>query len=452
VHRTLTMLIAISVALSFTVISSAGRDESDKAFAEFDRLLPLASASDNEANATEVRKALKDDSPWMVIAAVEAVRQAQVDKAAGKVFLPDVLALMGKDNEKLHKEEIVTVNILACLRTLVRKDDPEAMTVVKALVDWQRWSDNKIVRLRHMAERVLFELTDEDCTLKTETLDFWEWWMRNKNAGQDPGKAPEKRSKTAPVLFKEPMVGTRVVFVIDVSDSMKWPISEEDLPGMKKKIPHLPWDKMPVSPSPMDLAKAELTYSIDKLRPDKDADGKAPKGTKRNPEARHFAIITYSTEVALFTTTGWVEATDASCNTWMTEVEKLTPEHTTNIHGGLVMAFGLSDARKETPHPEVDKDCVLTGAHTVVFLTDGYPTWSNDSKVASAKDEFGNPVGDGEYVKRDKLIELAAHLNRFRKVTINTVGIGNHDKKLMGALAKQSGGAYTDWYCRINLK
>jgi hypothetical protein len=210
---------------------------------------------------------------------------------------------------------------------------------------------------------------------------------------------------------------------------------------------------LPSEPTPMDVAKAELAYSIDKLRPDK-APADKPKGrsTRRDPEARHFAIITYSTEVTMFTEGGWVEATDASCNSWMTAVDKLETESTTNIHGALVMGFGLSDARLETPEPEVDKDCVLTGAHTIVFLTDGYATWSNDSRTSTAKDEFGNPCGDGEYVKRDKLIELAATLNRFRKVVINTVGIGNHDKKLMGQLAKQSGGHYEDWYCRIVTK
>jgi hypothetical protein len=35
---------------------------------------------------------------------------------------------------------------------------------------------------------------------------------------------------------------------------------------------------------------------------------------------------------------------------------------------------------------------------------------------------------------------------------INTVGIGIHDKELMKGFAKQSGGAYTDWYCKIDWK
>jgi hypothetical protein len=453
-YRTIYAL-AIALALLASTVVTSAKDDRDEAFEEFARLLPLATASADETNAKEVRKALDDKSPWIVVAAVEAVRQAHVDRSgAGKVFLPEILALLTKDKEKLHKEEIVLVNVLECLRTLVRKDDPESMTLVKALVEWQRWSNNEVVRLRHMAERVLFELTEQDCTLKTETLTFWDWWIFSKTNNQDTEKPPEKKSKTAPIIFKEPMVGTRLVFVIDVSDSMKWEISEKDLPGLKKKVPHLPWDKMPLRPTAMDVAKAELVHSIDKLRPApevEDDDKPKKRDTKRNPETRHFAIVTYSDEAKWFTN-GWVEANDANCNTWMTDVDKLTTESRTNIHGGLVLAFGLSEARNETPSPEVDKDCVLTGAHTIVFLTDGYATWSNDSKVQSGTDQWGreNQIGDGEYVKREKLLELAAQLNRFRKVLINTVGIGNHDKELMRLLAKQSGGSYQDWFCAID--
>ncbi|MCZ7605041.1 MAG: hypothetical protein M5U25_03015 [Planctomycetota bacterium] len=170
------------------------KDDSKEAFSEFERLLPLVTSGD-EKDAAEVRKALGDKSHWIVIAAVEAVRQGEVDKpGAGKVFLPDVIALMGKDSEKLHKEEIVTVNVIACLGALAGRDDPEALTVAQALVDWQRWSKNQVVRLRHMAERVLFKLSGEDCTLTDDTITFWEWWVRNKGVAQAE-KAPEKKEQ-----------------------------------------------------------------------------------------------------------------------------------------------------------------------------------------------------------------------------------------------------------------
>ncbi|MCG3184733.1 MAG: hypothetical protein ICCCNLDF_02862 [Planctomycetes bacterium] len=450
---------AMLLALAPAVIADRVRpvpvkDDSKEAFSEFERLLPLVKSGE-EADAKAVREALGDKSPWVVIAAVEAVRQGEVDKpGAGKVFLPEILGLMSEDSAKLHKDEIVTVNLLACLGALAKRDEEDALKVVQALIDWQRWSKNQVVRLRHMAERVLFNLSGEDCTLTEDTISFWEWWVRNKGMAQAE-KAPEKKSKTAPIVFKEPIVGTRLVFVIDISDSMKHPINADDLEKIKKLTSHLDWKSMPDRPNPLDLAKAELKYSIDKLRPDAAANAKDKKkgtrGVKGDPEARTFAIITYSKDVAMFTD-GWIEATDKNCDLWIKNVDDLALESTTNIHGALLKAFKFNGSKKESDSPELDRECILNGAHTIVFLTDGYPTWSDDSDSTSEKDEFGNPVGNGQYVKRDKLLELAAHLNRFRKVMINTVGIGIHDAKLMKGFAKESGGAYTDWGCKIDWK
>lgn len=419
------------------------------AYSEFDRLLPLA-RSDKDADTAQVRAALADPKTcWDGIAAVEAVRQAEVDQpGAGKRFLAEVLALMDEKYKKLHEQQIFTVNVLACLATLVTKGDPDVVKVVKAIVAWQRWSKNSGTRLRDMADRALFKLTGEDCTLKEETLGFWDWWIAQQALPQGP--APVKESRTAPVIFKEPMVGTRVVFVIDVSDSMKYPISKADLPKMREKAPNLPWDKES-KPTAMWVAIEELARAIDALRPPKVLPGRNPRSTKTEPEPRHFAIVTYSHESKMFTE-GWVEATKANCDTWMRKVRGLGTETTTNIHAGLAQAFAISGKTNSASNPEYDAECVLTGAHTIVFLTDGYPTWSNDSTARDAKDEFGNPTGNGDYCKRDKLAELARHINRFRKVVINTVGIGIHDKALMAAFAKDSGGGYTDWGCSIDWK
>ncbi len=422
-----------------------------RAYDHFERLLPLALDSANEAAAKEVRGALTDGkSPWITIAAVEAVRQAEVDKpGSGRIFLPDVMALMGEKHAKLHEEEIVPVNVMACLGVLVKAEDKDNVTaVVQALVDWQKRTKNEIVRLRHMAERVLSTLTGEDCTLREDTVAFWEWWLKNQ-AAKVAEKAPEKKSKTAPVVFREPIVGTRIVFVIDVSDSMKWKIDADDIPKLKAKAPHLPWDKER-EPTALWLATQELAHSITQLKPDdpKKGGGKGTRRPKNDPELRYFAIVTYSKDIKLVTD-GWVEASEKNCRVWSDHARDLETETLTNIHGGLMQAFGLSAARTNTSSPELDRDCVLTGAHTIVFLTDGYPTWSEDSSDMSGTNEFKHAVGNGEHVKREKLIELAVRTNRFRKVMINTVGIGNHDKELMKAFAKNAGGAYTDWFCNI---
>ncbi|MBX3473591.1 MAG: VWA domain-containing protein [Planctomycetes bacterium] len=448
--RVILLLAAACLAFHFGAPNQLAADGDPKsAFAEFDRLLPLAKSA-QEADLATVRAALTDaKSAWLTMAAVEAVRQAEVDQpGTGKRFLPQVLALLDEKHKKLHEQQIFTVNVLACLASLAARGDPEVADIVKAIVAWQRWSRSSVTRLRDMADRALFKLTGEDCTLKDDTLAFWDWWVVQQAAPK--GDAPAKESRTAPIIFKEPMVGTRVVFVIDLSDSMKYPITKADIPKMREKAPNLPWDKES-KPTALWIAVEELARSIDALRPPKVQPGRNPRSTKTEPEPRHFAIVTYSHEAKVLTG-GWVEASHANCNSWMKQARALETETTTNIHAGLTLAFAISGKSNSAINPEYDTECVLTGAHTIVFLTDGYPTWSNDSTARDAKDEFGNPTGNGEYCKRDKLAELARHINRFRKVVIHTVGIGIHDKALMAAFAKDSGGGYTDWGCSIDWK
>ncbi|MBX3458903.1 MAG: VWA domain-containing protein [Planctomycetes bacterium] len=462
-YRTIAAAIALSIAIGWASAGAPGNlpvqaDDRGRSYDYFDKLLPQARNSADEAAAKEVRDALNNGkSPWLTMAAIEAIRQAEVDQpGTGEVFLPDLLALLDEKQKKLHdKNEIVTVNLFVALGVLLDKESEQVPDVVRALVNWHKWSKNDVVRLRHLAERVLGKLTGEDCTLKDETLAFWDWWLRNKAMKQavpEGEKQPEKKSKTAPIIYTEPMVGTRVVFVIDVSDSMKWPIAADDVPKLKAKAPHLPWDKES-APTALWLATQELAYSIEKLKPDTAAGGKGTRQQRNNPEMRHFAIVTYSKEVKLLTD-GWVEATDQNCKKWANNARDLAPESLTNIHGGLMQAFGLSEKRAMTSSPELDRDCVLTGAHTIVFLTDGYATWSDDSTSQNQPDQWGraNQVGDGKFVKAEELVKLAIYLNRFRKVTINTVGIGNHDKELMKAFARNGGGSYVDWECKIDWK
>lgn len=426
-------------------------DDAQDAFGKFEKLLPLVKNSANEKAAATVREALGNrKNVWTVIPAVEAVRQGEVDDpGSGAVFLDDILPLMGEDCDELHEDEFFTVNVLACLGAMAEKGDDDAIRIVKAIVGWQRWSENEVTRLRDVADRVLFKLTAENSTLNNKTLGFWEWWIATGGKARTDEKPPERQSKTAPVVFKEPIVGTRTMFVIDTSDSMRHPINNDDKEKLAREVPHLDWDDID---TPMDLAIAELVHSLRQLEEEKKPDRDERKtGTKEHFAYRHFAIITYDTDVELLTP-GWVAASKGGINEWCREVKRLEPEHTTNIHGAIKMSFGLGGGESISARPALDRDCLLHGAHTIVFLTDGYPTWSDDSNDRSARNEWGHSVGDGEYVKRDKLLELTAELNRFRKVIVNTVGIGAHDRELMEGMAEMTGGSYTDWECRIEWK
>lgn len=416
---------------------------------QYELLYVLARNTESEAVEKHLRATLiESTSPWATMATVRAIRRAEQEvSGAGSRFLKEIMGLMHISRAKLHEQELLTVNVMACLSAMTRKGDEHALDVVRSIVEWQKWSQNSVVRLRDLADRLLYKISEEDCTLTNNTVPFWEWWVANQTARQ-VAEQPTKQSRTAPVVFKEPIIGTRIVFVIDVSDSMKWPIALEDREMMKEKVPHLDWSRIDTA---MDLAIEELAYSLDKLRPPPQVDG--PRGTRpkkeEGDERRKFAIITYSKETSIFTE-GWQEATNTNLDSWIKEVRNLSTESTTNIHAALLDSFGLSEKAGRAREPEIDRDCVLTGAHTIVFLTDGYPTWSEDSEEQTAENEWGQLVGNGEHVKRDNLLALARRLNLFRNVLINTVGIGKHDEKLMKDMARDAGGAYTDWRCNID--
>jgi hypothetical protein len=96
-------------------------------------------------------------------------------------------------------------------------------------------------------------------------------------------------------------------------------------------------------------------------------------------------------------------------------------------------------------------DCILTGAHTIVFLTDGWGSWDDQSEEGVFVKDARNPketkdtIGNGRFIYGENIWPDILRMNAFRKVIINTVGIGYHDKALLENLAFRSSGKYVDW-------
>jgi hypothetical protein len=89
----------------------------------------------------------------------------------------------------------------------------------------------------------------------------------------------------------------------------------------------------------------------------------------------------------------------------------------------------------------------MTGADTIIFLTDGWASW-DDFSTTRVKDKRNNvdaSVGDGPFIYGEDIWPDILRQNIFRKVVISTVGIGNHDTELLKKLARETGGQYVDW-------
>ncbi|MCC6464195.1 MAG: hypothetical protein IT463_02515 [Planctomycetes bacterium] len=335
--------------------------------------------------------------------------------------------------------------------------------IVLALADVLEKTTND--RTQYFAAKALSEITGEDTYI---TPEFWRFWVKmggKKVEGREEGATTAGRD--VPKFFKAAAVGKNVMFVIDISGSMQHPVNLP--PEMKKKPPPPPKEekkgpvtgngkaggngdagkeeeeKKPEIPPPdyskvvskLDLAKVELIHTLRYL-----------------PEDYKFNIVVYHTTHDLLDNSvkNLVPANEANKQKFIKKVQDLNWAALTNIHGGMIRGFcvnekGMIDQKKEDPawHPE----CLNSGATTIFFLTDGSPTISDDTTNPGEVGRPGPggvilPVGNGRMCIPQNIIEDIRRVNTFRKVVINTVGIGPHDRTLMQALAEMTGGEYID--------
>lgn len=425
-----------------------GSDESlkglERAYAEFERLQEFVWDEESTQDKKEVLRALGSKDPWQTLGAIEAIREAATQRQVNEACFEEILRLLSKKHKELHEHEVIVVNLFACLMVLTPDDVDSKKKLIDAVVDWHQWTKKTSVRLRDWAELLLLHVTGEDCALCDATVPFWKW--KSATLGrQDPGKPPESQARIAPVAFKERVVGTRIVFVVDLSDSMKLATNTEDVEQLRK---HMDLPDLPEGATGIDILRLKLASAILALSPaDDERKTKPDRDPKKEDDAQYsFAIVAYSTE-ARRVTDFWIDATEANCKKWSEQVNELQADGLTNFQGGLGEAFLFSEYGRRYPRPELEQEFLWTGAHTIVFITDGFATWSDDSSEQTGTDRWGrkNQIGNGEYVRPEKLIEYVTHQNRFRKIVINTVGMGIHDKELMKAFAKDSSGGYTDW-------
>lgn len=423
---------------------------------QFDFFKALAGMKDSAAADKTLRDALADPkNPYIKCAALEAIRQANASR-----FVPEVSAILLETNEEWAKKWlIVPINVFACLQDIVDSTDKDQIiAVVEAVIVWEERKTCNDERVRFFGGRMLTRLTDEVADMSS--THFWKWWVAQMKAGvpidstQKPQGKADRTAATPPPAFDVQPVGKRFVFCIDISGSMDMPlkITLDELEKRRKDrgpatgrkqdkgadeaedeednnpLRQLPWKEIKTK---MHLAREELARAIKSFAGD-----------------REFAIITYATEVEVITN-GWIKATQANCDAWSKKAKELEADGMTNIHGACMRALKISGKGIDTDHPAVDPNCVVTGADTIIFLTDGWASWDDfstgrtrDKRIPNAKSD---DVGDGPFIYGEDIWPDVLRHNIFRKVIINTVGIGNHDAELMKQLARRTGGVYVDW-------
>ena len=414
-------------------------------------------------------------------AALEALAQNNSDKLLP--FLDTVAE--GVKKTKGIDRIVMAETAIRCLQSQAFKLGTEefrkpAMKLIDLLDDKDTTPRTKLVLARYLRE-----------TLGGDKLYInakpWHWMLLNPGkalpAGEG-GKDGRYAEPPKPKFVGLEAAGTRIAYVIDLSDSMMTPFSAKEKEEIKKPPPPR---KGPITggdepgkqdPQPKDDPKPEEKPK------EKDLEDEMPwdKITCRFHVAREYlklslkgltpeqsyCVIVFGTEAKLMNSTkGLVQATPQNVQATIRELDAIKPgapttdrKHgtimgNTNLHGGIHRAFKVRKGGLGKEYEYVDPVGFSDGADTIFILSDGDPTdddWAiqdkrdpddqtgdPESRVKHADQpvlRFPGPYGyryEGTYLPDD-----VRRLNLFRKCTIKCIGIGEVTAGLLNRIAEAS--------------
>ncbi len=231
-----------------------------------------------------------------------------------------------------------------------------------------------------------------------------EWWDKYEASftgapPKPPTTTSEGDTRTVPTYYGIKIYSRNVLFVLDVSGSMKdlirWSRKEKVIiEGKESEKSYTAGDKMGV-------AKEELVDAIGKLDP----------RTK-------FNLYFFSTKVLPPWKSGFVEAAESNRSSAQGKVRGVVPDGETNYHDTFKEVFGIG--KEDT----FDRS-LLSTADTVLFLTDGAPT-------------------NGEITRTRELLAWFNDRNRFAKMRVHVIALGRSgmDLEFLSSLAQQNQGTF----------
>ncbi|MCP5065352.1 MAG: VWA domain-containing protein [bacterium] len=277
-----------------------------------------------------------------------------------------------------------------------------------------------------------------------------EQWVREVMAGGSGAGASDDRYPSFAGLEAH---GKRIVYVIDFSDSMTTPLkTKERAPVItgadKDESDGLPWDRIHTR---FDLARELLKQSLEGL-----------------PHDKLFAVVWFGDHAGtLEATKKFVISTPENVRKTIRELDAIRPgapgsgttqfQHgalrgETNLHGGMRLAFRLSEDGDLGDDSFVSPIALMRGVESMFVFSDGVPTTDNfvtrdkrDNEGAVTDRETNKPAalvpelmfpGPYAYPRRPYLLDDLRRYCLFRTVQIHCVGIGKADMRLLGKVAK----------------
>jgi len=262
-------------------------------------------------------------------------------------------------------------------------------------------------RLQLEAHRVLVSLTGKDFGMSSDAWQDW-WLTRLKKHGDKGRLEPEysryviKPQKTVTRKFFNILTNSkRIVFVLDVSDSMNR--YAKPLRPMKGVQPG-------GTTTRFEILKAELMFCLSGFT-----------------EEDWFNIILFGTEVHAWKP-ALVQATASTRKSAVSFVRGRSLSGETNLYDALVRAFGVPEKTVKTGRGHFDEiaggkraERFKEGPETIFLLSDGVP---NRGAVTDA----------------GKIVREITRANRVRRINIHTIAVGRFHADFLRTLAMDNGG------------
>ena len=335
----------------------------------------------------------------------EALRA--LGRCGGKEAVPTLLPYLEDTDWRMRMAAVEglgftgeTAVIDDCARLLIRGEEPvvvETATEAIGRIGGREAVEPLIkslelarLRARQKARRALVDIArrefrmDKDYHVDPNT---WRSWWKKVKKGVDPDD-PSMTGRETASYFTFPIHSDRVLFILDVSGSMKWPDAPR-ISGIKPSE----WKGRRI-----DVAHRELFKALRALA--KQNKGRIPNGGGRKGATSDlpygpsedgvepptlFNVATFAGHIAPWKKEA-VIADDANVEAAIEWLRVQFPRGGTNTHGAL--EFGLNQEYVDT----------------VFFLSDGVPSV-------------------GKMDEPEAILAEVRHMNRFRRVTVNTVAL-----------------------------
>ncbi|MFO0932412.1 MAG: hypothetical protein U1E39_06845 [Planctomycetota bacterium] len=232
-------------------------------------------------------------------------------------------------------------------------------------------------------------------------------------------------------FFDLDATGDRIVYLLDASGSMDEPLPAATLDALRSLGRS---DRSSVTKAPpIDWAR---------VRTARQAVTEVTKASLRTlPPTLSFCVVLFGSDArTLASTPGLVQATGTNVTAACKDLDAARREShrgTTNLHGGLRKAFGVTLSGTGDGRSVFGADPLTTlaaGATTMFVLTDGVPSrddWDDTANLVTGKPWYADVAA---------IVEDVTRMNLLRGCEVHAVALGTESRRVLEPLTRVGGG------------